>query len=357
VRRRKLRASRCCAALGIGLALLVAACGGSGGTSSSAPAYKPGPNVSWAATVKAADAEGQVTLYNAFSGYNDRVQVGFEKAYPDIKLTIVREATGDLITKMEAEKASDSAGADVALIGSQGFFTQNESSIVPLYGPAASLYKGTPYVSDGNRAFRALALPYTFTYNTAVLKKIGAHPITTWQDLLQPKLKGLIGIVDPADVPTILQMFEVLGKALGNSYLQKLAALKPQVASTIGTSVQDVAAGNLAVYIGGNAVTSAQLEASGAPLVDTVVSNPAFTSSGTVGIVSWAKHPAAAQVLENWMLSRAGQEAQHSWGKSASLLPDIQGSLNVQGQTLYDGTLTPADTSFEAVFKKIFGFS
>ena len=66
----------------------------------------------WDKTVKAAEAEGQVTLY--FSGYSKVIDSGaFQKAYPKIKVVTVGGSGTDLSQRIAAERRGEKYLADV----------------------------------------------------------------------------------------------------------------------------------------------------------------------------------------------------------------------------------------------------
>ena len=56
-----------------------------------------------------------------------------------------------------------------------------------------------------------------------------------------------------------------------------------------------------------------------------------------VAAFGWGKHPNAALVLLDYLMSRDGQTAWHGTGDSASVLPDIKGAVLADGMVAGDG--------------------
>lgn len=311
-------------------------------------------DASWDEIVEEANREGQVTLYLAMSNYEPRID-GFRAAYPDIELTIVREVSADLITKLLAERDADIAGGDVTMLSDYTFFANNEADLETAHAPSAELYRDID-PEGGENYFTTTAVPFTLLSNTEVLEEIGADPLETWEDALQPELQGLIGLTNPDITPVEVQFYSVLNENLGTDYLQALKDLGARIGETSGSLAQSVAAGDLAASFGGVTVTSAPLEEQGAPLDVQVQTDPAFVIGYATGIPNWTKHPAAAQVLLEWMISPEGQESQHEWGKSTSILPDLDIPLKLKIEKIYTGVLTDEQKAFhEDIWKPMFG--
>lgn len=341
-----------CAAAIVALAATLSSCGNSGAVEASQGKDLPD---SWAAIVKQAKKEGSVTLYLAEANFEDRVKVGFEKAYPDIHLTILRQPSGDLITKLGAEKMSGASGGDVVQLSDYGWFKDNEKDLAPAKGPSAHLYTDAVDPVGGENYITHNVVQMNIVSNPEVLKSVGAHPIKTWQDLLQPQLKGLVGLSNPTQLPIASQLFYVLNNELGPDFFNELSSNGARLGDSASTLYQSVAAGDLAAAIGGTSATAQPLVAAGAPIEEADPDDPAFVMGYATGIPNWTKHPAAAQVLLEWMISEAGQTSMNNWGVSGSVLPNIQGALQVPTNEIYTGDLTPEQQVYEKnVFMPMF---
>ena len=73
---------------------------------------RPAWQTNWERTVKAAEAEGQLTVY--ISGYSAVIEAGvFQKAFPKIKITIVPGTGTQLAPRIVAERRAEKFLADV----------------------------------------------------------------------------------------------------------------------------------------------------------------------------------------------------------------------------------------------------
>ena len=330
---------------------------GVGCSSASVPTTSPSANAggdsSWEQTVAQAKKEGSVTYYLAIAGGEDAIKSGFEKAYPGINLTILRQGSAQLTSKLDAEFAAQAEGGDVVMVGDKGFFDDNVDNFVPLTGPSAKLYEGTKYTNSGNRFLVNSIVPVGFGVNKDVIKRVGAHDIKTFEDVLQPQLKGLIGISDPRISAVILQRVKYEASKTSSDYMSRLAELSPRIYTATGAQVNAIAAGDLAV---GMAVYGSILEPvikAGAPVVPVYPLPESYIYF--TGISKTAAHPAAAQVFDAWLLSKEGQEAQHSWGYTGSVLPNIKGAFKIDPKNvMFDGLLTDDDKAYQKTWSELF---
>ncbi len=147
--------------------------------------------------------------------------------------------------------------------------------------------------------------PHTITYNTNLVK--GADVPTGWQSLLQDKWRGKILMADPRNSPTLMEWAMLMHDTYGADYLKRLAALKPRVVASTLPGTQMVAAGEAAFVLPNLRMVSYSLIEKNAPL-DDVTPSPNSGLESILAISAQAKHPAAARLLTNFILSKAGQE-------------------------------------------------
>ncbi|WP_026932248.1 ABC transporter substrate-binding protein [Glycomyces tenuis] len=312
-------------------------------------------SMSWNEILKQAEKDGKVTLYLAMANYEDRVKLGFEKAHPDIDLTIVREPSGDLITRIQTEAGTNTDGADVAMLSDYRFFEDQSDLVAKAYGSSAKLYGDADPVG-GDNYFTTAAVPFTIATNPEVIADAGAQPVERWEDILQPELEGLIGVTRPDITPIEVQFLFALQQELGAQFIEDLAGLSPRLGDSSGTLAQSVAAGELAVSLGGTTPTTATLIDEGAPVEAPVGTDPEVLIGYATGAISSSHRPAAAQVLLEWMISPEGQASQHEWGMSASVLPEVDNKLDVDTSVIYTGELTEEEQAFlDETWTPLFG--
>jgi ABC-type Fe3+ transport system substrate-binding protein len=145
-------------------------------------------------------------------------------------------------------------------------------------------------------------------YNSDLVK---AGEINSYDDLLQPKWKGKIGMFEPR-VPSAGQgLWGYLLRAKGKEFLQRLAEQQLYIHRDGQQIAVGLAKGNLAValalaqrfvdpYINGGLpikVLSSIKEGMGGS-----------NGFGTVAVMANAPHPNAAKVYINWLLGKEGQD-------------------------------------------------
>jgi ABC-type Fe3+ transport system substrate-binding protein len=166
--------------------------------------------------------------------------------------------------------------------------------------------------------------PHTITYNTNLVK--GADIPTDWQSVLNEKWRGgRILMADIRNSPNLMEWAALMHDTYGAQYLQRLAALKPRIVASTLPGTQLVAAGEAAFVLPNLRMVSYSLIDQKAPL-DDVTPTPSSGLESMLAISSKAKHPNAARLLSDFILSRPGQEVL-SKDTAASPLGDIPGAL------------------------------
>ena len=283
---------------------------------------------SWADTLTQARKEATVVMYaSPVVPLLERIKQGFQKAYPGMTLEYTRIGDSSLIpTKIDAERAAGIDGADV-IIGTE--LTVKiwldklavEGAFAKPRGPDAARFPSRYALRNGTTPLLGME-PFTMAYNTELVKQ----PIKTYADLLRPDLKGKLGASEVSSA-TMASWYAWLERNNGPDYLEKLAAQKPKIYTGGVPSAQSVAAGENWVAAFATMTTMRDLVKQGAP-VAIVVPTPSFGTAYTGAILGWSKHPAAAQVFLNWLVSVDGQTVMNGAGDSASPLPGIPGALN-----------------------------
>ena len=135
------------------------------------------------------------------------------------------------------------------------------------------------------------------------------------EDLLAPKWKEKIGL-DSGSAGTVRYIIDlhVLGQEKGRAYMQRLAKQNIQLRRGPSLIAELLAAGEFALApVRDN--TTFELMQAGAP-IDWVAFEPVIPQPPTpVGITKAARHPNAAQLFVDFVLSREGQEVLKSVGR------------------------------------------
>lgn len=336
------------------LALVGMACGGDGGgdDSSASPegTTQQGAtsNPEWDAIVAAAKQEGSVTLYLPAPGVAERVKPAFEKKY-GITLDFVRAASGELITKLEQEKSSGAAGADVAFLADTAWFKKHAADMVVPDGPDFAAWDKGPYRTDTH--FVPAINPYVIAWNTSVV----SEPITGYEDALKVA-DGQIGSMDVVSA-AVSGWYSWLEEEFGEDYLTTFASKKPFLYPSTVPGAQSLGSSEIGVALFMVPSAVKPLQTQGAP-IKYVLPKPALGTAYGAGAVGWSKHPNAAKVLINYMASQEGQHAVHGPDElSISPLPGIKGALPNDGVTLWDAAAWDATKTqgYNAHWRQVLG--
>ena len=264
--------------------------------------------------ISAAKAEKSLTIFTPV--VQSEVQqwaAAFTVKY-GIKVNIYREASSILGTTFSTQENAGKNQADIyqtSNLGQVQQFIKNDwfAKYVPQTAaqyPASRTgpdYAYPLYQSTGAIAWNTQTVP------AAVQQQLEANP---YQGLLNPALKGKIVLIDPSvggsGMAYYANLVDNLPSQYGWGYLQKLAAQKPAVATSIQTISQEVSAGTYYATIFGDDAIFGPLAESGAPVRFSSIT-PMNATLFYQEIPAAAPHPAAARLWDEWSESLAGQEA------------------------------------------------
>jgi iron(III) transport system substrate-binding protein len=297
----------------------------------------------WEKTLRAAEIEGQLTLYGCCYEY-DRILEAFKKKHPKIKVTTVLGSGGQLGARILAERRGEkylpdvfSAGANTihdVLYKAQALEPIKPTLILPEVIDASRWYEGEHrYIDPEKRfifAFVANSQSGQVQYNRA--QQVNPAEFNSFWDLLNPKWRGKMASLDPTTfgMGAALQFF-YYHPELGSAFLRKLYGEMQVTVSRDARQITDwLASGKFPLCIRCNAGSEVgKAKEQGLPIgsLDTERWKEGGSSSaagGTLGIPSRAPHPNAAKVFINWFLSREGQIALQKFGR-----PDAHNSRRI----------------------------
>ena len=299
----------------------------------------------WDEIVKAAKEEGSVTIYSSQGQTQlDDLAASFEKEY-GIKVEVVRGIDPELQPKIEAEKQTGKAVADVYVsslrpaqdtLAEQGYYVAPE-------GPTFDELD----VMQGKEIFDIDATVLTFAWNTDEF----SGKVDSYTDLLDPAFKGKLGVPEPTSA-TFVDYYNYLTELHGEDFLEKLAAQDPQIYPGALPAAEALSSGEIAGAI--FVEPQVDQQKAGAP-VDFGFEEEKWAAVFYGGILAEAPHPNAAQLLSDFLLTEAGQKAIAR--KAASVRPDVPGTfgtLETVRRIDYEA-LTPEDVAaFQKKWNKLF---
>jgi iron(III) transport system substrate-binding protein len=162
--------------------------------------------------------------------------------------------------------------------------------------PPAAFPKHRHYVADRFNFF-------TIGYNTRLVKPEDVP--NSYNDLLHPRFAGRIGI-EAGDVDWFGAMVKHMGEANGLAFFRKLAASKPQVRSGHTLVGQLIASGEIPIAANIYNHNAERIAVQGAPIKWKALT-PTFGRPNAIGVARRARHPHAALLFADFVLSREGQ--------------------------------------------------
>ncbi len=258
-----------------------------------------------AKVLTAATKEGALTLYTAFRPQDLPIVLApFEKKY-GIKVNAWRSGSNNVTQRVLREAGSKNAVVDVVMMPA--------TEMVALYREKILQPVASPYFKD----LLATALPphknwstvfmnvTVQTYNTNLLKKSDLPK--TYQDLLDPRWKGNLGVEAKAD-EWYSKVVLAMGEDKGSKLFKDVVA-RNGISTRLGVSLLHnlVIAGEvplaLTVYID----LPEKDKRAGKP-VDWFALEPVVAQGFNMGIAQKALHPNAALLFYDYMLSPETQK-------------------------------------------------
>jgi len=259
--------------------------------------YKPP-----AALVDAANKEGEIVLYtSAFPEVMQDTITLFNKRFPGVKVRMVRASGGQLITRVKSEAATGKLEADVLDHSDRGQTQAIEDLFAEYAPPNAADYMPEALVSP--KLWPTTTPGWSIAWNAELVK----NPPRTWMDLTKPAFAGgQIGqVIAPSGGTTWTRvMFE--RQVLGEDYWAKQAATKPKLYPSGAPLSDAVVRGEILIApLIFNIVYPKKKD--GAPIDAIYPSEGIPIVPYGAGIPKSARHPNAARLWMDWMLSDEGQ--------------------------------------------------
>jgi iron(III) transport system substrate-binding protein len=133
----------------------------------------------------------------------------------------------------------------------------------------------------------------------------------SFDDLLNPKLRGKIGISDPRTPGSGNSMWSHMLSVKDEEYLEKFVAQKLFVARDLRLLGDNLSSGKTAVTLGIGYSELLPFIKAGSPVVPLPYPKEGLYTTGGYGhlmVIKNPPHPNAAKVFANWLLGRDGQE-------------------------------------------------
>jgi iron(III) transport system substrate-binding protein len=274
-------------------------------------------------------AKDKVTVYTSLE--TDETVKYLEvarKDLPNLDIDIIRLSTGELGARMLAEK--DNPQADCvwgwAVTDTEQFITKG---MIEPYKPKAVEKLDKRFVHPKYYYVGVDMYIAAFCVNTKVLKEKDLPMPKGWNDLLNPKFKGLIAMPNPAasgtgflQVASILQMYGAKeGKEDGWEFLKKLDQNMGQYIKSGSRPAKFTAQGEFAVGCSFD-FPAAEQKKMGFPVEVVFPIEGAGYEVEANSLLKGAKNPKAAKKFLDWAISQNAMKA-YSDFKLGVTLPGI----------------------------------
>jgi ABC-type Fe3+ transport system substrate-binding protein len=233
----------------------------------------------------------------------------FEKKYPFIRTRYWRGDSNQVLVKVTAEMQANALEADLVEGSGLGSFVVGGAKIVqPFYSPMLDALRAQDIAPDRTSAatrFRYIGLGY----NTNSISAPDAP--RNYEDLLDPRWKGKMAWHAGSDASgalvTISTLLATWGVERTQSYLAKLAGQDIAPLAVSNRQVVDqVILGEYWIGLGISAHHPVISASRGAPAA-TVLLDPIPSLSDSIQVLNGAKHPHAAMLFVDFILSAPAQ--------------------------------------------------
>jgi len=254
--------------------------------------------------IEQAQKEGTLTVYTSIANaVAQKLKADFEEKY-DVKVNLWRAGDRSILQRLSSEAQAGKPGADIVNMGTLEMeMLHRDKMLQPVSSPLQDgLIAGS--IAPHKEWVSTFVNPVVQAYNTGIIRKEDLPQ--SYKDLLDPKWKGKLGI-EATDEEWFSSVVNSMGEEAGLKYFRDLVAGN-------GLSVRNghsllnnlVAAGEvpLGLTVYGHSVISAQKK--GAP-IDYVLLQPRVAVSFSMGVAAKPRHPHAALLFYEYMLTDGQQ--------------------------------------------------
>jgi len=316
--------------------------------------------------VDGAKKEGQVVIYSAMI-VNQALRPlaeGFMKKYPFLKATTWRADSEYLAIKIAAEVRANNVVADVVEGTGVGELVAEAKLAQPYLTPMLDAYPQKYRDADGLWAATRLSY-YSIAYNTRL---VAADKVPrTYEDLLDPQWRGKLAwrVGSSSGAALFLTNLRLAwGEEKARAYFLKLREQKIVnfASGSARTLVDRVIAGEYPIALQIFAHHPLISKAKGAAVNSRLLA-PVPTTAATMVIPKGLKHPHAAMLLVDYILSKEGQKilldaeyfpAHPDVPPSDLLAQIVPARANVPEQFVAPNLLNTYNESSERIYEELF---
>jgi iron(III) transport system substrate-binding protein len=263
-----------------------------------------------------AKQEGNLIIYSVWDVEHLRaITDAFTKRYPGIKATYWQGRNPEIVTRVLTEFQGGQASVDSIL-------SDNAPAVLRAAGAMASyetVQKDVLVLHDPTIPTVSLQVQ-ALTYNIKKIKP-GELP-KSWEEVANPKYKGLVALDDPMRAGPLSSMLAGLreqwkDEARFNNFIKGLKALNVPVHKSTSAMFRLLVSGEYAICMPALLHDVIADKEKGTP-VDYVKTVPPVVFPRAAGIYAKAPNPNAAKLFAEWLISEEGQKMIDSVGRESS---------------------------------------
>ncbi|HXG51660.1 MAG TPA: extracellular solute-binding protein [candidate division Zixibacteria bacterium] len=263
-----------------------------------------------------AKQEGALIVYSVWDVEHIRaVTDAFARRYPGIKPTYWQARNPEIVTRVLTEFQGGQPSVDVVL-------SDNAPPVLRAAGAMAeyeTVQKDVLYLHDPTLPTVSLQVQ-ALAYNTKKLKS--ADLPKSWEDVANPKYKGMVALDDPMRAGPLSSMLAALNgqwkdQARFQKFVRGLKALGVPVHKSTSAMFRLTVSGEYAICMPALLHDVIHDMEKGTP-IDYVRSVPPVVFPRQAGIYVKAPHPNAAKLFAEWLISEEGQKTIDSVGRETA---------------------------------------
>ena len=263
-----------------------------------------------------AKQEGNLIVYSVWDVEHLRVITdAFMKRYPGIKATYWQGRNPEIVTRVLTEFQGGQASFDVVL-------SDNAPPVIRAAGgimPYETVQKDVLYLHDPTLPTVSLQIQ-ALAYNTRKLKP--ADLPKSWEEVANPKYKGMIALDDPMRAGPLSSMLSGLKTQWNNdtrfnNFVKGLKALNVPVHKSTSAMFRLVISGEYNICMPALLHDVMEETHKGTP-ISYVKTVPPVVFPRQAGIYAKSPNPNAAKLFAEWMISEEGQKTIDSVGRETS---------------------------------------
>jgi iron(III) transport system substrate-binding protein len=272
--------------------------------------------------IEAAKQEGTLTLYSGFTDADNKKAAELFQDKYGIEVQIFRANTNDVLARFDLEVQAGNVNADVLALADPfaSAQLQQRDLLLEFTPPSAQERAFDDRFSGSHYQIAALTI-WPAAWNTERVDP-GNQP-QDFEDFLDPFWKGRLGMLDASTSLVGIQYYYLLREAMGVEFMEKLGAQDFTFISPNNAIAERIVSGE--IYGAPLLILNVaeQFIQQGAPLEVDYMPSGTPVLARTIQVVREAKHPNAAKLFVNFLLSQEGQQGFQETARAVSPRTDV----------------------------------